>query len=341
MIKRALYIGYYLKQTDWTTLRKFMAYTTRESKILVPGLWVKMVFDALRYNISLLEYFQFRFFEKSPMEKSFWAGTGYMYEYQLIMNPPKNRHLLENKIQFLKYYNQFIKRNFLSFDEIVKEPSKADYLINNATDKIVLKLSTGQVGAEVKVIDCKEINVEGLINLMTKYGFDLVEEFVVQHPELMKLSPSGLNTIRIFTQLNKSQVIFLGARLRISINSTVDNMAAGNIAAPLDQTTGEVTGPGVYSDITKQEESVHPVTGESIIGFKVPHWADTLNMVTKAALMYPQNKSIGWDIAITTEGPELIEGNHNWCKLLWQLPVKKGLKALIHPYLVEARKIQS
>jgi hypothetical protein len=49
-------------------------------------------------------------------------------------------------------------------------------------------------------------------------------------------------------------------------------------------------------------------------------------MVRKAAVLFPENRSIGWDIAITKDGPELIEGNHNWCKLLWQLPVKQGLK---------------
>ena len=52
----------------------------------------------------------------------------------------------------------------------------------------------------------------------------------------------------------------------------------------------------------------------------------------KAASEMPENSSVGWDIAITENGPELIEGNHNWCKLLWQLPVKKGLKHVLDKY---------
>ncbi len=55
-------------------------------------------------------------------------------------------------------------------------------------------------------------------------------------------------------------------------------------------------------------------------------------MVKEAALLYKEYKSIGWDVAITNNGSELLEGNHNWRKLLWQLPVKKGLK-----YIYEAR----
>jgi hypothetical protein len=55
-------------------------------------------------------------------------------------------------------------------------------------------------------------------------------------------------------------------------------------------------------------------------------------MIKKAALLHPENRSIGWDVAITNNGPELIEANHDWCKLLWQLPVKKGLKHVLENY---------
>jgi len=110
-------------------------------------------------------------------------------------------------------------------------------------------------------------------------------------------------------------------------------MAAGNLAAPIDISTGKVSGSGVYSDITKSDESVHPVTGVSIVGFQIPFWSEACQMARDAALFDTRNRSVGWDIAITENGPELIEGNHNWCKLLWQLPVKKGLKSELEKYL--------
>ena len=65
-----------------------------------------------------------------------------------------------------------------------------------------------------------------------------------------------------------------------------------------------------------------------IVGFQIPFWKETLELVREAALLQTGNRSVGWDIAITDIGPELIEGNHNWCKLLWQLPVQRGLKQI-------------
>jgi hypothetical protein len=43
--------------------------------------------SVFRFNISILEYFQFGFAEKTNLERKEWAGTGYMYDYQLKMNP--------------------------------------------------------------------------------------------------------------------------------------------------------------------------------------------------------------------------------------------------------------
>ena len=118
----------------------------------------------------------------------------------------------------------------------------------------------------------------------------------------------------------------------VSVGSVVDNLGAGNLAAPIDIINGNVCGPGVYSDIREKERDFHPVTGKKITGFKLPYWKEVMVLAKQAALHMPGNKSVGWDIAITEEGPDLIEGNHNWCKLLWQLPVKQGLKAELEKY---------
>ena len=214
-----------------------------------------------------------------------------------------------------------------------KNNSKAQDVLNNYSAKIVVKDAMGQCGWDVEILKIDEYDRDSIIAYMQKKGFNLAEEFIIQHPELARMSPSGLNTIRVITQLNKKRdVDILGARFRISVNNYVDNMASGNIAAEVDIATGIVIGPGVYSDITKPDVTHHPVTGVKIIGFQLPMWDEIIQLAIQAALHRPENRSIGWDVALTENGPELIEGNHNWCKILWQLPAKQGLKHILEHY---------
>lgn len=333
MIKRFLYFGYYIKKMDWEKFWLFLNYTaeqTRRSKLSILYDVFTCVFV---YNISILEYFQFRFFEKNKTERELWAGTGYMFEYQLTMNPKNQRDILDDKTKFYKSYGGFFVHNVADIADLKKYPDLTRKLLDNPSGKLVFKVADGKCGVEVEIRKASDFSPESMIDFMEKNHFDLVEEFIIQHPKLSELSPSAVNTVRIFTQLNASnEVEILGCRQRISVNSSVDNMAAGNLAAPIDEMTGIVNGPAVYSDITKPEELNHPITKVPIVGFQVPFWNETMAMVKQAALLHPQNRSIGWDIVITEKGPGFIEGNHDWCKLLWQLPAKKGMKSVLDAY---------
>lgn len=332
-MKRAIYLGYYLKQLDRNKFTLFLNHTSKVTGISRIPILYDILKSVFIYNISILEYFQFRFYSLSEQERQAWAGTGHMYEYQLKMNPPDNRHILENKTLFYKQYGDFFVHRVADIDDLRHKPDVADAILSNPSGKLVFKSADGNCGNDVEIRSCKDFGWQSIIKFMENSDYELVEEFIEQHPEMNRLSPSAVNTVRIFTQLNnEGDVNILGCRLRISVNSPVDNMAAGNLAAPIDEVTGRLNGPAVYSDITKPEQAVHPVTNIKIPGFQIPYWEETLEMVKKAAKHHKQNKSIGWDIVITKNGPGLIEGNHDWCKLLWQLPVKEGLKSALKDF---------
>ena len=335
MIKRLLYIPYYILKTPKNQFNKYFDFVKEQKHLSSLSLYKDVLSCSVKYNISLMDYFQLRFYEHAEKERAEYAGTGFMYEYQLYMNPKKYRDVLEDKIKFLSKFKDFSGRKWATLQMLEENKSLAEEFVHNPAGKVVLKDSTGQAGKEVEVFDLDGIDAFTLIKKMRSGGYDLIENFVLQHDDLMALSPSGLNTLRVVTQIDKDQAIIITARLRISVNSNVDNLTAGNCAAPIDIKTGVVSGPGVYGDITKSDAFVHPVTGVKIVGFQIPFWKECLETVKKAALMVAENRSIGWDIAITNEGPILIEGNHNWGRVLWQLPEKKGLKKDILKYYVK------
>ena len=335
-VMRIIYLGYYFKQLDWEKYRHFIKYTSEETKVPGPVLVWKSMWNSLLYNVSLLEYFQFQFYKKTKEEKKEWAGTGYLFEFQRLMNPLSSREVLDDKRLFFQHYRKFFVHNVYSDKEFIQDPQIFTKLIKSPSGKIVIKASDGKCGAQVKILRTEGLSREKVISQLKEDNYDMAEEFIIQHSELNKLAPKAVNTVRIFTQLNsKDEVEILGCRQRLSVYSNVDNMAAGNIAAPIDEGTGKISGLGVYSDISKEPETIHPVSGEKIIGFQVPFWKECLALAKEAALYDKTNRSIGWDIVVTESGPGLIEGNHDWCKLVWQLPVDQGLKQVLARHLQE------
>lgn len=332
-IQRTKYLAYYLKEMDWEKFRRFKKAVSKETGKPSIAIW----FDALRcvykYNVGLMDYFLFRFYKKDHEQRNSWVGTGWKYEFDLKMNPKSSRSILENKLEFYGAYGSFVNHEFCSVHDVHVESNEAKAVLENASGKIVVKDSTGQCGWDVEVHDAEKFNLKSLAAYMKSKNFDLVESFVQQHPEIDKLSPSGLNTVRMITMINNAGgVDVLGARMRISVNSHVDNLASGNIACSVNLESGKIDGPGVYSDITKDSVTRHPITNVELIGFEIPNWNEIVETTKRIALHRPENRGVGWDVAVTVNGPDFIEGNHNWCKILWQIPVDKGLKSELLKY---------
>jgi len=331
MLKNFIYIPYYVIKTPWATLVeyvKFLANTTERSYI---SYCIDMFFSSIKYGTSFMDYFQLRLFEKNNFERAEYAGTGFMYEFQLKMNPIGERQVLSDKVKFLEHFDGMHGRKWFVISQFDKKKQEIVNLLNNSK-KIVLKDSKGQAGKQVEVINT--MSFDKLKNYMDAKGLDLLEEYVIQHENLSKLAPKALNTIRIITQLNRDDEIdLIGTIIRLSIDSTTDNLSTGNTAALIDLKTGIVCRKAVFADFRKEDIEYHPITNEKITGFEIPCWDESIALVKKAALHVKENRSIGWDIAITNSGPILIEANHNWGRTLWQLPANKGLKSILQKYM--------
>ena len=84
----------------------------------------------------------------------------------------------------------------------------------------------------------------------------------------------------------------------------------GMLGAPIDLETGEL-GVAADRDALPQTPRLrhHPATGAAIAGRQLPYWAETLALAEAAHRAFPSVSRVGWDLAITTNGPLLIEGN--------------------------------
>lgn len=56
----------------------------------------------------------------------------------------------------------------------------------------------------------------------------------------------------------------------------------------------------------------HPDTGVRFEGFVLEEYQQALRLACEAHRMFYHTEFIGWDVAMTEDGPVFIEGNDNW-----------------------------
>ena len=89
-LKRIIYFGYYIKMLNKTLFMKFLKHAKDVTGKSTFSIWWDIFCHSLKYNTSILEYFQFGFYKPNctEAEKEEWAGTGFMYEFQGHQSAP-------------------------------------------------------------------------------------------------------------------------------------------------------------------------------------------------------------------------------------------------------------
>ena len=163
----------------------------------------------------------------------------------------------------------------------------------------------------------------------------LVQSRLTNHRLLRGImSPHGLGTVRLVTQLREGMRAPLSACLRITVGTNVtDNFsvgAAGNLTAAIDMASGRL-GPAIGSRRRDWPDMhtvpTHPDTGQRIEGLIMPEWGTVIALALRAHQSFDELGVIGWDIAVTDDGPVLIEANHAWDINLLQVAHRRGFRS--------------
>ncbi len=148
----------------------------------------------------------------------------------------------------------------------------------------------------------------------------LVQDRVVNHEVLARFSPGATSTLRIVT-LRRSDgsclIPFAGARFGRE-GATIDNYSEGGILAKIDVETGILGRGHMQRGGARIEVQQHPDTGAQIDGTELPLWPETLDLVRNLSAVSQQIRAVGWDIAVSPDGPVVLEGNHDWGIMMMQ-----------------------
>ncbi len=153
--------------------------------------------------------------------------------------------------------------------------------------------------------------------LDTLKGKYLIQSRLLQHSDISKIYPHSINTLRIVTinphhSSDENDIVLIGCVLRMGAHgSNVDNWSKGGVVAKVNS-DGFLDEYGFFKPGYGTKTKFHPDTKVEFKGTKIPFFNEAVR-VTKQFHSHLNNIfSIGWDVAITVDGPVFIEGNDNW-----------------------------
>lgn len=144
----------------------------------------------------------------------------------------------------------------------------------------------------------------------------VVQERMRNHPAIEEITASPvLQTLRVSTIVRPDgSVLVLGVlRLALSPGAT-DNWhygEAGNGWCPVSLDDGELGQMRVRAPEVRRIPTV-PGTGAQVCGRRIPLVEEACRLVRRAALLFLPMRTLGWDVALTPDGPVVIEANNWW-----------------------------
>lgn len=150
----------------------------------------------------------------------------------------------------------------------------------------------------------------------------LIQPWLVNHPALEALSLGPLVTLRIVTGISPGGQVQLIAHLLMLFDDGRHGRPRPILCA-VDKYSGQITRSIIA---TGEPVSEHPLTGRSVVGIGIPHWSACIDLVSRAhASAFRDFAFLGWDVAVTTDGPLLIESNAGWGSLYHQVVDDQGI----------------
>lgn len=277
----------------------------RKEKRFAPFLVLDTGWCVFRYGLCLSDYLNFKIYNRTKEARREYVGARTENSFYETVSPSAYKNRFSVKTNFMRDFQAYTKRDYLV-------PEQADFAQFEAfLDKhstFISKPYDGLGGKGVAKVSAADITDRQAYFQNCVENKILLEELVIQHPEMNVLCPKSVNTMRImtFNDHGKPEILWMGLRVGNGVND-VDNFHAQGMGVAIDMDTGRLVGDAIDKD--NRVFTHHPTTGVRFDGFQIPCFQEAKEMVLKAALESDKILVVGWDVAISEKGPVIIEGN--------------------------------
>lgn len=310
MGKVSVRLGYLVRrarQIKPGNLVEFAKQVRPVSRAPLPVIIADMLWCSVKYDMGFRDYAVWDIRMLNARERKTWMTHPKSFRITRMHNTAEGRAKLEDKRRFAAEYADLLGRETVDLRD-VDDTTLGAFLARHP--KVLAKPLDGFGGGGITLHETTPgTDVAAFRAEVSSAGQTIIDEFLIQHEGMSALYPDSVNTVRMITFLRPDgEVRLLAAVLRIGNGDVIDNFASGGMFTMLDE-DGVALYPGVDKNSNVYRE--HPVTGTSIVGFQVPLYDQVIALTEQLARRTPEAPYVGWDLAITENGPVVIEGNHN------------------------------
>lgn len=286
-----------------------------------------MAWCALRYGAGYYDYVMFGFYDMTGKQRDTYLTRVRNKKVCEAMNDYRFSEEFDDKLRFNARFSSYLHRNWLD-GSTATEAALAAFL--QGQDAFFAKPNHGSCGNGVEKLRVADFgSYEEILAYLHRKKLVVLEQVLAQHPDIARLHPSSVNTLRIVTDLVGADDVRI-AYIVLKIGrggGCCDNTGQGGMLCRIDPKTATIC--SVATDDYFNVFSAHPDTGVVFQGYCVPMLSEAIALAKKAAHEIPQMRHVGWDIGITPDGPAIIEGNEypgtDLCQLAPHTPEKNGL----------------
>lgn len=263
-----------------------------------------------RYGLDLEDYTSFELWNKTHRQRNAYISARRNGRTIKMFSTPEGYERLSNKGTFNTQWARYIRRQWISTE--LSRWTEVEAFIRGQ-QRVIVKPLDGLGGHGVYILDVKdpeaEQQIQSLRTLAEQGHHHIIEEVIVNCPEIRRLAPGSLNTVRVATFLAADgHVEIMAVVLRLgSGTSVVDNYCEGGLCVPIDIERG-VLRPVAY-DRMHTQLTEHPYSHITFRDYPIPRITEMLQMARDLQLSIPECRYCGWDFAITPTGVDVIEGN--------------------------------
>lgn len=298
-------------------------------------------------KLLVSEYFNLKLYEKSRDEQATFLGSYWDGPINYIVASPSWFSIVRDKAVFQSFMSSLgyrvpevvavystEGRNLPGLVTLDSEEALAKWL-RDLEQPVFAKPLGADVGVGAMYLEplgdgSFDITPGGKVTLQTlvrticdlPYGGYLFQTALFNGPDVSDVLGRYLCTVRICVLRGKATSTIHRAFLKIRVgdarNDNWDLGRSGNAIGVLDSETGTVQTvfTGAYPDIHRSVN--HPETGERIVSWTFPRWRELTELCRAASR---EIKGLGiqhWDVALTDDGPCLIEVNEDGSLLALQ-----------------------